>query len=190
MIAYVDDHADKEIFLLLRRGSEEKTVHATPAIISKLADNKPHLGIVLADAAVIRYPWFFAIPKGFAAAATGLINIFISFYILIKALLLGKGLAFDVAGPVGIASIVGASYQLGIHYLLNIVAMISLSLAAVNILPIPALDGGRAFFVLIEAVTRRRVPMRYEQLAHTVGFLLLMILIVVVTGRDIVGLMR
>jgi regulator of sigma E protease len=59
-----------------------------------------------------------------------------------------------------------------------------------NILPIPALDGGRALFVAIEKVFRRKVAIRYEQIAHTIGFVLLMILIVVVTTRDIIGLIH
>jgi len=95
---------------------------------------------------------------------------------------------FDVAGPVGIANIVGQSAKLGINYLLNVTAMLSLSLAAINILPIPALDGGRILFIIIEKIIRRPVPMKYEQLAHTIGFMLLMLLVVVVTWRDVVGL--
>lgn len=191
MVVYVESRGGREIELAVRRGEEEKTVSASPRALSPAADDvKPRLGIVLADVAVIRYPWYLAIPKGFAAAGAGLVNIFISFAILIKQLVLGRGLAFDISGPVGIAAAVGASARLGVHYLLNITAMLSLSLAAVNILPIPALDGGRALFVLIEAVARRRVPMKYEQLAHTIGFIFLMALIVVVTWRDIAGLAR
>ena len=85
---------------------------------------------------------------------------------------------------------VGDSARLGISYLINVAAMISLSLAVINILPIPALDGGRILFILIEKIFRRPVPMKYEQLAHTIGFLLLMILIIVVTGRDVWGLIK
>lgn len=181
VVAYVREHSDRGIAIRLKRGSEEMTVLATP---------KPQLGLVLADATIIRYPWHLALVKGFTGALYGLINIFVSFFLLIKFLLLGKGLVFDVAGPVGIASIVGTSAQLGIQYLIHVTAMISLSLAAINILPIPALDGGRVLFVIIEKIIRRPVPMRYEQMAHTIGFILLMILIVIVTGRDILGLIR
>ena len=105
-------------------------------------------------------------------------------------LILGQGLAFEVSGPVGIAAVVGQSAKLGINYLINVTAMISLSLAAINVLPIPALDGGRLLFVIIEKIFRRPVSMRHEQLAHTIGFVLLMILIVIVTYRDIAGLVK
>ena len=137
---------------------------------------------------MIRYPWYLAIYKGFIATFIVLINIFVGFYFLLKNLILGHGLVFDIAGPVGIASLVGQSAKLGFNYLLNITAMLSLSLAAINILPIPALDGGRIVFVILEKILKKPVPMKYEQIAHTIGFLLLMTLIVVVTWRDVAKL--
>jgi regulator of sigma E protease len=156
----------------------------------KEQDETPRLGIALAEVGVVVYPWYVAIGKGFAAAWFGLVNIFVTFYLLIKNLILGQGLSFQVAGPVGIASVVGQSARLGVNYLINITAMISLSLAAMNILPIPALDGGRAFFVILEKILGKKVPAQYEQLAHAIGFVLLMILVLVVTGRDIIRLIR
>jgi len=145
--------------------------------------------VILADAGVVRYPWYLAIWKGIIGALVGAVNIFVAFILLIKGLILGQGLAFDVAGPVGIAVVVGESARLGVAYLINVMAMLSLSLAVINILPIPALDGGRLLFVLIERIFKKPVPLKYEQMAHTLGFLLLMVLIVVVTWRDIVGLL-
>jgi len=177
-----------EITLIVKRGDEELTLKVTPALLSEDTDLVPRLGILLADAGIVRYPWYRAIYQGFVAAFFGLINIFIAFFILIKNLILGRGLAFDVSGPVGIASIIGQSARLGFNYLINVTAMISLSLAAINILPIPALDGGRALFVVIEKIFRRKVSMKYEQLAHTIGFVLLLLLIIVVTYKDILGL--
>jgi regulator of sigma E protease len=143
---------------------------------------------MLLDAALVRYPWYIALYKGFIAAFFGLINIFLGFYTLIKGLIFGQGMAFDVSGPVGIASVIGQSARMGINYLLNVAAMISLSLAALNILPFPALDGGRVLFVVLEKIFRRPVPQKYEQVAHTIGFLLLLVLIIFVTGRDIKAL--
>ncbi len=187
-IEYVSRHGDQDITLRVRRGTEERSVTLRPRPL--IEGEAPKLGIVLADAAVIRYPWYRALPQGALSAIVGLGNIFVAVYILVKNLILGQGLAFDVSGPVGIAGVVGASAKLGIHYLINVTAMVSLSLAAMNILPIPALDGGRVLFVLIEKIFRRPVPMKYEQAAHTIGFILLLILVVVVTGRDVLGLIR
>ncbi len=187
---YVAAHSGAPIQVTVAQGLVSHTITLTPQVIPSLKDNKPRLGVALADVGLIRYSSILAIGKGALAAGTGLITIFVSFYYLIKEFVLGHGLAFDVSGPVGIASIVGTSARLGISYLINVTAMISLSLAALNILPIPALDGGRVLFVLIEKITRRKVSLRYEQLAHTIGFLVLLLLILVVTARDIIHLIR
>lgn len=186
MTDYTKANFNKDIVVGVKRGDEEKTFTIRPAIVKE--GEPARMGVLLADAAVVRYPWYIAIYKGFIAAFWGLINIFVGFYILIKGLILGQGMAFDVSGPVGIASVIGKSAKLGLNYLINVSAMISLSLAALNILPFPALDGGRVLFVGLEKIFRRPVPMKYEQLAHTVGFLLLLLLIIIVTGRDIRGL--
>ncbi|OGH66344.1 MAG: RIP metalloprotease RseP [Candidatus Magasanikbacteria bacterium RIFCSPHIGHO2_02_FULL_47_14] len=186
MISYVREHNTEQLAVVIEREKQQQTLSLTPTVVKE--GEPARLGIVLAEAGVVRYPWYTAFFRGFYAAGISLVNIFISFYFLIKGLIVGQGLAFDVAGPVGIASIVGQSAALGIHYFINVAAMISLSLAAVNILPIPALDGGRLLFIIIEKIFRRPVPLKYEQAAHTIGFVLLLILIVVVTFRDIVHL--
>ena len=184
---FVAAHSSDSLSVVAERGGEELTFTLVPSVLEGMED-RPRIGVLLLDAAIVRYPWYLALFKGFGAAFWGAINITLAFALLIKNLVLGQGLAFDVAGPVGIAVLIGESARLGISYLLNITAMISLSLAVINILPIPALDGGRVLFIAIEKLIRRPVPMKYEQLAHTIGFVLLMALIVVVTWRDIVAL--
>ncbi len=186
MNAYIDAHPDQQIVARVQRGAESLDLPITPVVFE--GDTDASIGVAIAEAGIIKYPWYIAMYKGFVAATFGLINIFVAFYFLIKNLILGQGLLFEVAGPVGIANIVGQSAKLGLNYVLNVTAMLSLSLAAINILPIPALDGGRVLFVIIEKIIRRPVPMKYEQLAHTVGFALLMLLVVIVTWRDIAGL--
>ncbi|MBT7754764.1 MAG: PDZ domain-containing protein, partial [Candidatus Magasanikbacteria bacterium] len=150
MIAYVQEQGETALDVVIRREGEEAHLEVTPKTIE--GEDTPRIGVSLVDAAVIRYPWYIAIPKGFVAAAKATVQIVIAFYLLIKGLILGQGLAFEVAGPVGIASIIGESARLGLNYLINTAAMISLSLAVINILPIPALDGGRILFILIEKV--------------------------------------
>jgi regulator of sigma E protease len=93
---------------------------------------------------------------------------------------------FEVSGPVGIYTLVGQVQQTGFSNLLLLVALISLNLGIVNVFPIPALDGGRIFFVLLEWVRRgKRVSARTEQLVHTIGFILLLALILLVTFNDV-----
>lgn len=95
----------------------------------------------------------------------------------------------DVAGPVGIAQMTYDFVQEGIIPLLRFVAILSLSLAVINILPIPALDGGRLLFIIIEFVIGRRVSQRAESYVHGLGYLLILALIVIVTYSDIVKLL-
>jgi regulator of sigma E protease len=188
--SYTASHANRPVTLTILRSGKQITLDPAQPTILPNTDGVPHLGLQLADAAIIRYPWYLAIPKGFVAAWIGLVNIYVTFYLLIKNILLGHGLIFAVSGPVGIANVVGESARMGLNYLIQVTASISLSLAAINILPIPALDGGRALFVVIEKIFRRRVPIKYEQIAHAIGFVLLLVLIVIVTGKDILGLVR
>ncbi|PIZ93293.1 MAG: RIP metalloprotease RseP [Candidatus Magasanikbacteria bacterium CG_4_10_14_0_2_um_filter_41_10] len=187
LVSYIEEHPTEESVLTVKRGGEELHLTLMPEPLSE-KDPTPRLGIILADAGIVRYPWYLAIWKGILSALFGVVNIFLAFFFLIKGLVMGQGLAFSVAGPVGIAVVVGESARLGLSYVINIMAMLSLSLAVINILPIPALDGGRLFFVVYERVFKKPVPMKYEQAAHTIGFLLLMLLIVVVTWRDISNL--
>lgn len=90
-----------------------------------------------------------------------------------------------VSGPVGIAGLLSAGIAAGPLVVLLLVAVISVNLALFNLLPIPALDGARMLFALFEMVTRRRVSPRVETLVHTLGFVLLLGLLVLITARDI-----
>ena len=164
-------------------------VKMSPKLLEGMGD-KARVGIALVDAAMIRYPWYIAIYKGFVAAGIMVVNILLAFYYLLKNLILGNGLIFQVAGPVGIAVIVGNSVRLGISYLLNTAAMLSLSLAVINILPIPALDGGRIAFNIIELLRGKPVPLQYEVMVHTVGFGLLLLLLLFVSIKDVKHLLR
>ena len=95
-----------------------------------------------------------------------------------------------VSGPVGIAQITSQAVSLGSISVLQLTGLLSLNLAFINILPIPALDGGRFFFILVEAVSRRRIYPTVEKWAHTIGFALLLALIFLITYNDVLKLLR
>lgn len=90
-----------------------------------------------------------------------------------------------VTGPVGLVSLVGTARGLGLIYLLSLTAIISVNLAIVNLLPFPALDGGRLLVLAIEGVLRRSLPERITGILHLTGFVVLIALMVLVTIRDI-----
>jgi regulator of sigma E protease len=91
----------------------------------------------------------------------------------------------QVSGPIGIAGAVGSASAQGFGDLLSIIAVISINLALINLLPVPALDGGRLLFVIIESIIRRPIKPRVAQVVNSVGFALLILLMVVVTAHDI-----
>jgi regulator of sigma E protease len=96
----------------------------------------------------------------------------------------------EVSGPIGIASVVGQATQLGFVYLLSLIALISINLALINLVPFPALDGGRLLFVVIEAVIRRPIPSRVANWLNTVGFFLLLALMIFISVHDVFNLVK
>jgi len=91
----------------------------------------------------------------------------------------------NVAGPVGIAQMAGDFAREGIMPFIRFIALLSISLAVINILPFPGLDGGKLIFLLIEFLAGRKVPAKYENYIHLFGYLLLLVLAVAVTYKDI-----
>ena len=96
----------------------------------------------------------------------------------------------DMAGPVGIVQLLGEATRSGWYTVLNLCILLSMNLGVFNLFPIPALDGGRLLFILIEWVRGKPVPPEKEGVVHMVGFVLLMLLVVVVTFNDILRLVR
>ena len=91
----------------------------------------------------------------------------------------------DASGPVGIVNEVGKAAESGWSDLLYIVALITINLGLFNLLPVPALDGGRILFVLISMITRKKVPDKIEGAFHAIGMLLLLGLMLFITFNDV-----
>lgn len=96
----------------------------------------------------------------------------------------------SLSGPVGMYTVVGESAKLGIQSLLYLTAYLSVNLGFINIIPFPAFDGGRILFVIIEKIKGSPVKAEVENWFHTIGFILLMILMVVITYQDILRLFK
>lgn len=122
---------------------------------------------------------------------------FVQTYQMTVAMLNGLGMLFtggvstaDLAGPVGITNMVGEAARSGLVYLLSFTAFLSINLGILNLLPIPALDGSRIVFAMVEAIRRKPMDPEREGFIHWVGFLFLMSLILFVTYNDIVKLIK
>lgn len=107
-------------------------------------------------------------------------------YKLIGQLLTGDVSAKELSGPVGIVYVVNDSAKMGVIYVVYLAALLSLNLAIMNLLPFPALDGGRLLFLVIRKVTGKRVTDEMEGKIHFIGIMLLLLLMVYVTWNDIV----
>ncbi len=94
----------------------------------------------------------------------------------------------QVSGPVGVTAVLGKAVRTGIMDLLPLIALISVNLGLFNLLPIPALDGGRALFLLVELVIRRPVPKRFEAVVHAAGFIIIIGFMIFITLKDILAL--
>lgn len=94
----------------------------------------------------------------------------------------------DLSGPVGIYTVVGETREAGIESVLSLIAYLSINLGIMNILPIPALDGGHILFLLIELITRKKVNEKVEAITTTIFFALLMLLMIYITIKDVITL--
>lgn len=136
----------------------------------------------------VRYPWWQA--PGQALSEMGRLSVLtVEMFVNVFASVFTKLSVPDgVAGPVGIAQMTFVFVQEGLMSLMRFTALLSLSLAIINILPFPGLDGGRFFLIVVPLLLRRRLNPKLEAIIHFVGFVMLMILILLVTFNDILKL--
>jgi len=175
----------EELSLLVSRGQEEVSVMVIP---EEAEDGRGVIGVGIMAAGTVSYPLFPALIEGAKTTCWMLKEILFAFGGLIKNLVSGEAVGQEFAGPVGIANITGQAARLGFVYLLQFTALLSLNLAIINILPFPALDGGRILFLLVEKVKGKPVRRDIEAVVHNIGFLLLIALIIFVTYKDIAKL--
>lgn len=90
-----------------------------------------------------------------------------------------------VSGPVGVTAVIGNIAKENLKNLLPIMALITVNLGIFNLLPVPALDGGRLIFILFEMITKKPVPQKYESAVHAIGFILLIGFMLLITAKDI-----
>jgi len=111
-----------------------------------------------------------------------------SMLLTVGGLITGKISVNSLSGPVGIYTVVGQSVSYGLSYVVYLIAYLSINVGVINILPFPAFDGGRIFFLIIEKIKGSPVNQNFENWCHTIGFILLMLLIIYVSIHDVVNL--
>jgi len=183
---FIKNNAGKAVTILISRDGELVEKELTPRL--NPPEGEGALGVSLALTGVVSYPWYEAIWRGAYDAGIITINTVIGYGMLFKTLLLKGKLIADVSGPIGIANMTGQAARIGLNYLMQFVALISINLAVLNIIPFPALDGGRAVLIIIEKLKGSPVNKKIEQGINAVGFALLLMLMIYVTFKDIVRL--
>jgi len=177
------DAAEGPIGVELKRGQEILQKELVPKLDEK--SGKRIMGVALVESAIVSYPWYHALAKGVYATGFYVKEIVLSLYDVISALFVGQKPGVEFSGPVGIAVLTGQAAKLGFTYLMQFAALLSVNLAVINILPIPALDGGRLLFIIIEKFRGRSVRPIVEAVVHRIAFFLLLGIIVLVTFKDL-----
>lgn len=177
----VSQNPNQELEFVIVRENENIIMSLTP----NDKDGKGYLGIAMAETGMVKLPFFTAIWEGIKGAIFYLWAIILGFFGLIKSLFISEPITAQLAGPIGIADLTGRFARMGFTYLLQFAALLSLNLAVINILPFPALDGGRLLFLLIEKIKGSPVKREVENAIHNFGFMLLMLLVLFVTFKDI-----
>ena len=154
-----------------------------------VVEGRKAIGISMGLVGTVKFNFFRSFIEGAKLTANEVVNITKGIYSFIWGAITGKGDVFSqVTGPVGIAGMVGQASGLGLSYLFGFIAMISINLAMLNLVPFPALDGGRILFVLIEIVIRKKIKPAIANWINMIGFGLLIALMLFITYKDILRL--
>lgn len=180
------NNSSGEILVKIDRGGEILDFRLTPE--TEIEKDRKIIGINMDTVGTLSLPIHKAVYEGGRATFEITYLTIEGIGNLIKDAVKGKADISQIAGPVGIVGLVGDASRLGFVYLISFTALISINLAILNFLPFPALDGGRIIFVAIEGVTKKNIKPKVAQVLNTVGFVLLIVFMLVVTYRDILRL--
>jgi len=187
-IDYINQNRGVTVKLTIVYSDVTQIVEVVPRQASDTPEGQGALGVAITNIDFVQYPLW---QRPFRGMALGVKEAFAWGREILKAL--GQTVARliqgekpqDVAGPVGIYQISKSAGEQGLLAVFQFTGILSINLAILNLLPLPALDGGRLVFVIIEAVFRRRVKPRFEQAIHLVGMVLLIGFMVLITVNDI-----
>jgi regulator of sigma E protease len=188
IISTVTESAGKEIEIGYTRGKDTQTNIAKVIPTIDPTDGKERIGISMDQIGTAKLPVFSALWQGMRLNWLMTKGTVLGLYTLISEGIHGKGSFDSVTGPVGMVGIVGDAYKFGFVYLMSFAALISINLAIINLLPFPALDGGRLLFLLIEKIKGSRINPKIANTMNAIGFYLLILLMLVITYHDVVKL--
>ncbi|MBR3229538.1 MAG: RIP metalloprotease RseP [Bacilli bacterium] len=177
-------NSGKKITLEVDRNGERKTVSISPKMVDENGSLIPRYGFALTDE--IKTGFFASIKYAFSKTISLLHQMILTIYYLVTGTL---GLK-SFSGPIGIYNIVGQAKDSGFWSLVSLTALLSVNVGFINLLPLPAFDGGRLLFVIIEKISGKKVDPKLENTIHSIGFFLLMALMILITYNDIIRLIK
>ncbi len=180
---FTEENKGEEIVLTVERGKEIFTVSLVGRILPPSGEGP--LGVALVRTAIKNYHGFQAIWQGILATINLTYAIIQGYWQAIGNLIKGLPSGVQMMGPVGVVSLFAQVNQMGINYFLQFVGMIAIYFAIFNVLPIPAVDGGKLLFLVIEAVRKKPVSEKIEQNITALCFSVLIILMIFVTIKDV-----
>jgi regulator of sigma E protease len=180
---FTKKHRGEEITMTVQRGEEKLEFPLTPRLDPPPGEGA--LGISMAEVGILKYPWYRSVVEAFRISyeLSGAILQALG-GLLVKLFSTGK-VEEGVAGPIGIVDIAGEAARLGWLRLLSFVALLTVNLAVLNILPLPALDGGRVALLFLEKILGKPLPRKFEMYTHSLGMALLLALILLISIQDI-----
>ena len=184
---FVSQYEGQEVSVTYKNKDITNTVYLTPATgVVPSNEDKVAIGVALSMVDTVPLGFLEAVKQSAIVTYRTLIAIGVGLWGLLSDTFVGQADFSSVAGPVGIAGLVGEAAAFGFTSLLTFTAVISLNLAVINMLPFPALDGGRLMFVGVEAITRRKIDPVWVLRLNVIGFVLLIALMVAVTYNDVI----
>jgi len=184
--AFITAHPDDEIVFTVMRGGDMVTLSAEPDVAE--GHQEEIIGIGMDMIGTLSLPVHEALYEGGKATINMSEAIAVGLAGFVRDAIAGEADTESLTGPIGIAGLAGDALEIGFVNFIMFMAIISIHLAILNLLPIPALDGGRLLFLAIEAICNRPISPRVAGAVNFAGFVLLILLMIVVTYRDIVNL--
>lgn len=184
--SYVDSHEGQPIAIAVLRNGKEIDLTVTPRL--NVAPGQGAIGVALEEGGTARENPFAAIRDGLLDAGIIFWLTLLAFGQLIQQIVVHASLPAGVVGPVGIFGVAEETGKIGLIYLLQLIGVISINLTIVNLIPFPALDGGRFVMILIEKMKGSAIPEKIEGWINGLGFTFLIVLMILITIRDVHGL--
>ncbi|OGG57742.1 hypothetical protein A2853_02860 [Candidatus Kaiserbacteria bacterium RIFCSPHIGHO2_01_FULL_55_17] len=187
---FVQENPGRQLFITFLHAGATTSAPVTPAhAVIPREEGKAALGVAIVLVSSQSLPWGNAAVEAFSATKGAFLSVVRGLGTIVGRALAGAPSLSDIVGPIGLVSVVGDAARTGLGEVFALAAFISVNLAIINLIPVPALDGGRLLVLGIEAAMRRSAPKLALQMLNALGVVLIIFLMITVTYQDITRLL-